>query len=221
MEFEPLTNWNSFLSSEFEKTYFKQLVAFVRSEYTRGICYPKSELIFQAFKACPFDKVKVVVIGQDPYHGDGQADGLCFSVPEGVKFPPSLLNIFKELQTDLEQPLPASGCLMRWANQGVLMLNTTLTVRAHVAGSHQGQGWERFTDAIIEVLSREKQGLVFLLWGSQARKKGRRIDANKHHLLACGHPSPLSANRGHWFGNRHFSKTNTLLRAMGSEEISW
>jgi len=213
--------WNQRLQVEFEKPYFKDLSDFVTREYTRGICYPERDAVFAAFEACPFEEVKVVLIGQDPYHGKGQANGLCFSVAEGVKFPPSLVNIFKELEADLQKPVPDSGDLMRWAKQGVLLLNATLTVRAHAAGSHQKKGWEQFTDAVIQCLSKEKEGLVFLLWGGFAQKKGAKIDAKRHHLLSSGHPSPLSANRGYWFGNRHFSKTNALLEKSGQQKIDW
>jgi uracil-DNA glycosylase len=213
--------WNRRLQVEFEKAYFKDLSDFVTREYTRGICYPERDAVFAAFEACPFEEVKVVLIGQDPYHGMGQANGLCFSVADGVKFPPSLVNIFKELETDLQKPVPDSGDLMRWAKQGVLLLNATLTVRAHAAGSHQKKGWEQFTDAVIQCLSKEKEGLVFLLWGGFAQKKGAKIDAKRHHLLSSGHPSPLSANRGYWFGNRHFSKTNALLEKSGQQKIDW
>jgi uracil-DNA glycosylase len=213
--------WNRRLQVEFEKAYFKDLSDFVTREYTRGICYPERDAVFAAFEACPFEEVKVVLIGQDPYHGMGQANGLCFSVADGVKFPPSLVNIFKELETDLQKPVPDSGDLMRWAKQGVLLLNATLTVRAHAAGSHQKKGWEQFTDAVIQCLSEEKEGLVFLLWGGFAQKKGAKIDAKRHHLLSSGHPSPLSANRGYWFGNRHFSKTNALLEKSGQQKIDW
>ena len=213
--------WNRCLQVEFEKPYFKDLSDFVRAEYARGNCCPELGAVFAAFEACPFEEVKVVLIGQDPYHGMGQANGLCFSVADGVKFPPSLVNIFKELETDLQKPLPDSGDLMRWAKQGVLLLNATLTVRAHAAGSHQKKGWEQFTDAVIQCLSKEKEGLVFLLWGGFAQRKGAIIDAERHHLLSSGHPSPLSANRGYWFGNRHFSKTNALLEKSGQKKIDW
>ena len=213
--------WNRCLQVEFEKPYFKDLSDFVTAEYARGSCCPARGAVFAAFEACPFEEVKVVLIGQDPYHGIGQANGLCFSVADGVKFPPSLVNIFKELETDLQKPLPDSGDLMRWAKQGVLLLNATLTVRAHAAGSHQKKGWEQFTDAVIQCLSKEKEGLVFLLWGGFAQKKGAVIDAERHHLLCSGHPSPLSANRGYWFGNRHFSKTNALLEKSGQKKIDW
>jgi uracil-DNA glycosylase len=214
-------SWAAVLHEEFSKPYFKQLTAFVNQAYNTSICYPKGSLIFAAFDRCKFDDVKVVIIGQDPYHGPGQANGLCFSVNDGMPFPPSLRNIFIELQHDLDLPLPISGNLERWADQGVLLLNATLSVEHGKAGSHQNQGWEEFTDAVIELISREKQEVVFLLWGSFAKKKGAKIDAEKHHVLVSGHPSPMSANRGHWFGNKHFSQTNHILRSLGKEEILW
>jgi uracil-DNA glycosylase len=214
-------SWQGVLAPEFEKEYFKSLTAFVRSEYKNYSCYPPGKLIFNAFNATPFDKVKVVVIGQDPYHGPGQAEGLCFSVPPGVALPPSLVNIYKELQDDLNVSPPQHGSLKHWAEQGVLLLNATLTVRAHQAGSHQNKGWETFTDAAIAALNRDREGLVFLLWGGYAKKKGKKIDREKHLVLETGHPSPLSANRGYWFGNKHFSKTNDYLEARGSAPIQW
>ncbi|OWP85711.1 uracil-DNA glycosylase, partial [Flavobacterium covae] len=189
--------------------------------YQIGRCFPKGSLIFSAFDHCPFDNVKVVIIGQDPYHGLGQANGLCFSVNEGISFPPSLINIFKEIQTDLNIPIPISGNLERWAEQGVLLLNATLTVRENTAGSHQNKGWETFTDAVIEQISDKKENVVFLLWGGFAKKKGAKIDRNKHYVLEAGHPSPLSANRGLWFNNKHFSKTNDYLKSIKKEEIKW
>ncbi|MDO6808903.1 uracil-DNA glycosylase [Zobellia galactanivorans] len=214
-------SWLGPLSEEFEQAYFKELTAFVKEEYTRYTCYPKGKDIFAAFDHSPFDATKVVIIGQDPYHGPGQANGLCFSVKDGVPHPPSLINIFKEIETDLGKPYPQSGNLERWADQGVLLLNATLTVRAHEAGSHQKKGWERFTDAVIRTLSKEKEDLVFLLWGGFAKKKAGLIDKNKHHSLTSGHPSPLSANRGYWFGNRHFSQTNEILEKKGLKPINW
>ncbi|MBU3024803.1 uracil-DNA glycosylase [Zobellia galactanivorans] len=214
-------SWLGPLSEEFEQAYFKELTAFVKEEYTRYTCYPKGKDIFAAFDHSPFDATKVVIIGQDPYHGPGQANGLCFSVKDGVPHPPSLINIFKEIETDLGKPYPQSGNLERWADQGVLLLNATLTVRAHEAGSHQKKGWERFTDAVIRTLSKEKEDLVFLLWGGFAKKKAGLIDKNKHHILTSGHPSPLSANRGYWFGNRHFSQTNEILEKKGLKPINW
>jgi len=193
----------------------------VREEYTRHTCYPKGQHIFAAFDYCDFKDLKVVIIGQDPYHGIGQANGLCFSVNDNVAHPPSLINIFKELETDLGLTVPTSGNLERWAKQGVLLLNATLTVRAHQAGSHQKQGWEQFTDAVIHQISKEKEDVVFLLWGGFAKKKGAKIDSKKHHVLVSGHPSPLSANRGYWFGNRHFSKTNAILKNQNVSTIVW
>ena len=221
MDVKIATSWKEHLSEEFNKTYFKELITFVRQEYSTTRCYPPGKEIFNAFDSCPFDEVKVVIIGQDPYHGPGQANGLCFSVSDRVPHPPSLINIFKEIETDLGQPYPSSGNLERWASQGVLLLNATLTVRAHQAGSHQGKGWEVFTDAVISTLSRKRNNLVFLLWGGFAKKKAKLIDAGKHHILTSGHPSPLSANRGYWFGNKHFSKTNELLKSQGEEPIDW
>ncbi len=214
-------SWKAQLNTEFEKPYFKTLTDFVKSEYTTHQCYPKGSQVFAAFDHCSFDDVKVVIIGQDPYHGVGQANGLCFSVNDGIAMPPSLINIFKEIETDLQQEFPSSGNLERWAKQGVLLLNATLTVRAHQAGSHQKQGWEQFTDQVIKVISEQKQNVVFLLWGGYAKKKGAKIDTQKHLVLTSGHPSPLSANRGYWFGNQHFSKTNTYLKEIGVESIKW
>lgn len=214
-------SWKNILSDEFEKPYFKSLIEFVKSEYSQHTCYPKEAQVFSAFDSCPFDKVKVVIIGQDPYHGVGQANGLCFSVNDGIAFPPSLVNIFKEIQTDLEKPFPATGNLERWAKQGVLLLNATLTVRAHEAGSHQKKGWETFTDAIIQKVSDSSEEVVFLLWGGFAKKKGLKINREKHLVLETGHPSPLSANRGLWFGNKHFSKANAYLKSKGRDEIEW
>lgn len=214
-------SWKQQLQQEFEQPYFTDLIAFVKQEYKQYTCYPKGKDIFAAFDHSPFDTTKVVIIGQDPYHGPKQANGLCFSVQDGISHPPSLINIFKELETDLGLPYPESGNLERWAQQGVLLLNATLTVRAHMAGSHQNKGWETFTDAVITKLSREKEKLVFLLWGGFAKKKAALINANKHFILTSGHPSPLSANRGYWFGNRHFSKCNTLLEKNSIEKISW
>lgn len=213
-------SWKSALQSEFDKDYFVKLTDFVRNEYKTKLTFPPSSLIFNAFDQCPFDKVKVVIIGQDPYHGDGQAHGLCFSVADGVPFPPSLLNIFKEIERDLGISQPKSGNLIRWAQQGVLLLNATLTVQAHAAGSHQGRGWETFTDAAIHKLASEKEGLVFMLWGSYAQKKGDFIDTNKHLVLKSVHPSPLSAYRG-FIGNNHFSLANKYMKEKGLEEIQW
>ena len=193
----------------------------MRSEYLRTTCYPPGKLIFNAFNLCPFDKVKVVIIGQDPYHEPGQAHGLSFSVADGVAFPPSLQNIFKEIQMDTGAPIPSSGNLTRWAEQGVLLLNATLTVRAHQAASHQRKGWEQFTDAAIKALSAERENLVFILWGGYARSKAPLIDTSHHLILQSVHPSPLSANRGGWFGNHHFSRCNEYLRIHCIEEIKW
>lgn len=214
-------SWKNILQSEFESSYFKDLAAFVKQEYTQYTCYPKGSDIFAAFDYCAFDDVKVVIIGQDPYHGVGQANGLCFSVHDGIAHPPSLINIFKEIETDLGIAYPKSGDLSRWAKQGVLLLNATLTVRAHEAGSHQRQGWEKFTDAVIAKLSDHKEDVVFLLWGGYAKKKGAKINKDKHCVLTSGHPSPLSANRGYWFGNKHFSKTNSFLKSKNIPEINW
>ena len=213
-------SWKRAVQSEFDKDYFVRLTDFVRNEYKTKLTFPPSALIFNAFDQCPFDKVKVVIIGQDPYHGDGQAHGLCFSVADGVAFPPSLLNIFKEIERDLGITKPTSGNLIRWAQQGVLLLNATLTVQAHAAGSHQGHGWETFTDAAIHKLASEKKGLVFMLWGSYAQKKGDFIDTNKHLVLKSVHPSPLSAYRG-FIGNNHFSLANKYMKEKGLEEIQW
>ena len=213
-------SWKAHLAPEFEKDYFVSLTNFVRQEYQTTTVYPPGKLIFNAFNLCPFDQVKVVIIGQDPYHGPGQAHGLCFSVNDGVPFPPSLQNIFKEIQSDLGTPIPTTGNLTRWANQGVLMLNATLTVRAHQAASHQRQGWEEFTDAAIRALAEERENLVFILWGAYAQKKGAFIDRNKHLVLASAHPSPLSAYNG-FFGNKHFSRANEYLIAHGQQPIQW
>ena len=213
-------SWKQRLAHEFEKDYFVKLTEFVRSEYVRTMVYPPARLIFNAFDHCPFDATKVVIIGQDPYHGPGQAHGLCFSVMEGVPNPPSLQNIFKEIQSDLGKPLPANGDLTRWAQQGVLLLNATLTVQAHQAGSHQRKGWEEFTDAAIRSLAEEREHLVFILWGAYAQKKGAFNDRNKHLVLTSAHPSPLSAYNG-FFGNKHFSRANEYLKAHGIAEIDW
>jgi uracil-DNA glycosylase len=213
-------SWKEKLNGEFEKPYFAALTDFVKAEYAEHTCYPPGRLIFNAFNLCPFDKAKVVIIGQDPYHGPGQAHGLCFSVNDGVTFPPSLKNIFKEIQDDLGIPVPRSGNLTRWANQGVLLLNATLTVRAHQAGSHQKKGWEEFTDAAIRALAEQREHLVFILWGAYAQKKGAFIDRNKHLVLASAHPSPLSAYNG-FFKNKHFSRANEYLMAHAQQSISW
>lgn len=214
-------SWREHIGAEFEKPYFSALTDFVRHEYTTTTCYPPGSLIFNAFNLCPFDLVKVVIIGQDPYHEPGQAQGLSFSVPEGVPLPPSLQNIFKEIQFDLGKPMPPTGDLTRWAEQGVLLLNATLTVRAHQAASHQRHGWEQFTDAAIRALNAERENLVFILWGGYARSKAQLIDRSRHLVLESVHPSPLSANRGGWFGNHHFSQCNAYLREHGEQEIDW
>lgn len=213
-------SWKTRLQPEFEKDYFRQLTDFVKNEYAQHTIYPPGKLIFNAFELCPFDKVKVVMIGQDPYHGPGQAHGLCFSVNDGVAFPPSLVNIFKEIKSDTGAERPATGNLTRWAQQGVLLLNATLTVRAHQAGSHQRKGWETFTDAAIRILAEQKEHLVFILWGAYAQKKGAFIDRSKHLVLTSAHPSPLSAHNG-FFGNKHFSRTNEYLKEHQLEEIVW
>ncbi|WP_315062145.1 uracil-DNA glycosylase [Capnocytophaga leadbetteri] len=214
-------SWKEVLQEEFSKPYFEQLVLFVKREYSENICYPKGQQIFSAFNHCPLPEVKVVIIGQDPYHGAGQANGLCFSVHDGIPHPPSLVNIFRELNTDLGVPYPLSGNLERWASQGVLLLNATLTVRANSAGSHQKQGWETFTDAVIKAVSTHCNHVVFMLWGGYAKEKAKLIDPAKHCILTAGHPSPLSANRGYWFGNKHFSQANAYLKANGKNEIIW
>ena len=214
-------SWKGKLSDEFEKPYFTSLVNYVKEEYSKRQIYPPAKQIFNAFNHCSFDDCKVVILGQDPYHGPGQANGLCFSVNDGIRMPPSLLNIFKEIKDDLGKPMPASGNLERWANQGVLLLNATLTVAAATPGSHQNQGWERFTDAVIKRLSDEKENLVFLLWGRYAQEKGAVIDAKKHYVLKAKHPSPMSANGGGWFGTKHFSKANQYLKEHGLKEIEW
>ena len=214
-------SWKEVLQEEFSKPYFEQLVLFVKREYSENICYPKGQQIFYAFNHGPLPEVKVVIIGQDPYHGEGQANGLCFSVHDGIPHPPSLVNIFRELNTDLGVPYPLSGNLERWASQGVLLLNATLTVRANSAGSHQKQGWETFTDAVIKAVSAHCNHVVFMLWGGYAKEKAKLIDPAKHCILTAGHPSPLSANRGYWFGNKHFSQANAYLKANGKNEIIW
>jgi len=215
------SSWKEVLKDEFEKPYFNTLIDFVKSEYTEHTCYPPGKKIFSAFDHCSFDKVEVVILGQDPYHGPGQANGLCFSVSDGISMPPSLQNIFREILTDLGKPFPPTGNLERWADQGVLLLNAVLTVRNGEANSHQGKGWELFTDAVIQKISDNKKDVVFLLWGGAAKKKGARADKSKHLVLESGHPSPLSANKGHWFGNKHFSKTNEFLAEKGKKQIEW
>lgn len=213
-------SWAKALVAEFEKDYFKQLTDFVKSEYSSQTIYPKGKEIFRAFDKCPLDQVKVVILGQDPYHGPGQANGLCFSVHEGVPFPPSLINIFKEIKEDLGKEIPPHGSLDRWADQGVLLLNATLTVRAHQAGSHQKKGWEQFTDAVVKVLAEQKKGLVYMLWGSYAQKKGSIVNSSENLVLKAVHPSPLSAYRG-FFGSKHFSQANTYLKGNGIGEVDW
>ena len=213
-------SWKKYLAEEFNKPYFAELTTKVRDEYQRGVCYPPGKLIFNAFNLCPFDKVKVVIIGQDPYHEPGQAMGLSFSVPDGIMMPPSLQNIFKEVSNDTGKPVPQSGNLTRWAQQGVLLLNTTLTVREHQAFSHAGRGWETFTDAVISLLNSQRQNLVFIFWGSPAQRKGAFVDRNRHLVLTSPHPSPLSAYRG-FFGNSHFSKANSYLLEHGETPIEW
>ena len=215
------TSWKQHLEGEFTKPYFAQLTESVRNEYRNGLCFPPGKLVFNAFNLCPFDKVKVVILGQDPYHEQGQAMGLSFSVPEGIMLPPSLQNIYKEIQNDLGKPIPTSGDLTRWAEQGVLLLNATLTVRAHIANSHQTLGWANFTDAAIEALNAHREHIVFMLWGGFARSKKRLIDANRHCIIESVHPSPLSANRGGWFGQHQFSRCNAYLKQQGLDEIDW
>jgi uracil-DNA glycosylase len=214
------SSWKSKLSDEFEKDYFFSLSQFLKEEYRSKTIFPPGALIFNAFNLCPFNEVKAVIIGQDPYHGPGQAHGLCFSVKEGITFPPSLVNIFKEIQSDTGIPVPVSGNLERWAKQGILLLNATLTVRAHSPGSHQKKGWETFTDSIINILNRDKENIVFMLWGAYAQKKGENIDRLKHLILESVHPSPLSASRG-FFGNNHFSKCNSYLEDHGIKPVNW
>jgi uracil-DNA glycosylase len=212
--------WKEQLKEEFDQPYFTELTDFVRSEYATQKIYPPGKLIFNAFEKCPFEKTKVVILGQDPYHEPGQAQGLCFSVPDGVSLPPSLQNIFKEIQNDLGFPVPKTGNLERWAEQGVFLLNATLTVRAHLAGSHQKRGWETFTDKVISLLSESRDHLVFLLWGAYAQRKSELINSSKHLILSSVHPSPLSAHRG-FFGNHQFSKTNEYLKIHGKTPINW
>ena len=214
-------SWKQHLEGEFTKPYFTQLTESVRNEYRNGLCFPPGKLVFNAFNLCPFDKVKVVILGQDPYHEQGQAMGLSFSVPEGIMLPPSLQNIYKEIQNDLGKPIPTSGDLTRWAKQGVLLLNATLTVRAHIANSHQTLGWANFTDAAIEALNAHREHIVFMLWGGFARSKKRLIDANRHCIIESVHPSPRSANRGGRFGQHQFSRCNAYLKQQGLDEIDW
>ncbi len=212
--------WYEQMKDEFEKSYFAELVSFIKSEYRQYRIYPPGKQIFNAFQHCPFGKVAVVILGQDPYHGAGQANGLCFSVNNGIKLPPSLVNIFKEIRSDTGRELPLNGNLERWADQGVLLLNATLSVRAGNAGSHQKQGWETFTDAVIRKISSGQSGVVFMLWGAFAQQKADIIDENKHLILKSAHPSPFSADRG-FFGCRHFSKANAYLKSIGKNEIDW
>lgn len=221
MEVSIEPSWKEQLQQEFQQPYFADLATFVKGEYSRYTCYPGGRNIFAAFDHSSFDNTKVVIIGQDPYHGPDQANGLCFSVKDGIPHPPSLVNIFKELTTDIGKPYPKSGNLEHWADQGVLLLNATLTVRAHRAGSHQNKGWEIFTDAVIRTISSEREGVIFLLWGGFAKRKAGLIDPSRHHILTSGHPSPLSANRGLWFGNKHFSRANELLQKMNKAPIVW
>ena len=218
VQIEP--SWKQHLAPEFEKPYFKTLTDFVRQEYKTTQVYPPGPYIFNAFQHCPFDKVKVVILGQDPYHEPGQAHGLCFSVQDGVPYPPSLVNIFKEIESDLGKPMPTSGNLLRWADQGVLLLNATLTVRAHQAGSHQNKGWETFTDAVVRAIAQRKQGIVYMLWGSYAQRKGAIADPQRNCILKAVHPSPLSAYRG-FFGSKHFSRANEYLQSIGKAPILW
>lgn len=213
-------SWQEVLQTEFDKPYFENLVGFVKQEYASNTIFPPAGQIFNAFNTCPFNNVKVVILGQDPYHGPGQAHGLCFSVNDGIQFPPSLQNIFKEINSDLGIPAPKTGNLTRWAEQGVLLLNATLTVRASQAGSHQGKGWEEFTDAVIKTISEKAENVVFILWGSYAIKKKSLINASKHCILTAPHPSPLSSYRG-FFGCKHFSQTNTYLTSKGKTPIEW
>ncbi|MGI6339852.1 MAG: uracil-DNA glycosylase [Bacteroidales bacterium] len=220
MEVKIEESWKSRLDNEFKKDYFIKLAGYIRDEYRKSTIYPPGSLIFNAFNLCPFDRVKAVILGQDPYHGPGQAHGLCFSVKDRVEFPPSLVNIFKEIESDTGISAPASGNLTRWAEQGILLLNSILTVKAHQPGSHHGKGWEVFTDYVISILNAEKEHLVFFLWGAYAQKKGASIDRNKHLVLESVHPSPLSAFRG-FFGNGHFRKCNEYLVAHGITPIAW
>ena len=213
-------DWKALLAEEFDKPYFNDLVRFVKEEYAQGVVYPSGANIFRAFDKCPFERLKVVIIGQDPYHGPNQANGLCFSVNDGVAFPPSLQNIFKEVSSDIGVTMPTSGNLDRWAEQGVLLLNAVLTVRAHNAASHAGRGWEQFTDAVVRTVAERKQGVVYMLWGSYAQRKGAIVDSAKNLILKSVHPSPLSAYRG-FFGCKHFSSANAYLSNLGKEPICW
>lgn len=213
-------SWKNLLQAEFDKPYFEELTRFVKTEYAQGSVFPAGRNIFRAFDKCPFEKLKVVIIGQDPYHGVGQANGLCFSVDDGVQYPPSLQNIFKEIQDDLGTPIPQSGNLDRWAEQGVLLLNAVLTVRAHQAASHAGRGWEQFTDAVVRTIAERKEGVVYMLWGNYAQRKGQIADPERNLILKSVHPSPLSVYRG-FFGCKHFSKANDYLIKLGKEPIVW
>jgi len=222
MESHLNSSWQTILASEIQKSYFKDLMSAVANEYKVNCCFPPKELLFSAFDYCSFDDLKVVIIGQDPYHGEGEANGLCFSVNENMKIPPSLRNIFRELNSDLDSLfLPTSGNLERWAKQGILLLNATLSVQKDKPNSHKHLNWGKFTDAVIQEISDKKSNVVFLLWGNFAHKKGLKIDRTKHLVLASGHPSPMSANQGKWFGNKHFSKTNDYLKSKGIQEIIW
>ena len=215
-------SWKRLLESEFNSEYFKKLIAFVKEEYSLTKCHPKGSQIFNAFNICPINSLKVVIIGQDPYHGMNQANGLCFSVNKGIQHPPSLINILKEIKDDLGLKFhDNNGDLSKWAKQGVMLLNATLTVRDGYAGSHQNKGWETFTDKVIQIISDETNNTVFLLWGSFAKHKRKLIDTKKHKILESGHPSPLSANRGYWFGNKHFSQCNEYLESIGEHKIDW
>lgn len=220
MDVKIATSWKERLSDDFDKPYFTQLIDFVKQEYQTQTVYPPGKEIFRAFDSCDFNDVKVVIIGQDPYHGPGQANGLCFSVRDGIRMPPSLINIFKELHKDIGKPIPQSGDLEQWARQGVLLLNATLTVRSSTPGSHQNKGWEVFTDAVIKKISDEKENVCYLLWGAYAQKKGEIINRQKNLVLSSAHPSPFSADRG-FFGCRHFSKANEYLKSKGIKEIEW
>ena len=220
MEVKIAADWREILQPEFDKPYFEELTNFVKAEYGSTTVFPVGKNIFRAFDKCPFDSLKVVIIGQDPYHGVGQANGLCFSVNDGVPFPPSLQNIFKEIQSDLGIAVPQSGNLDRWAEQGVLLLNAVLTVRAHEAASHAGRGWEQFTDAVVRIINERKQGVVYMLWGSYAQRKGQVADSSKNLILKSVHPSPLSVYRG-FFGCKHFSQANAYLQSIGKSPIIW
>ncbi len=220
MDVKIAEDWKEILQGEFDKPYFEELTRFVRSEYAAGQIFPAGRNIFRAFDKCPFETLKVVVIGQDPYHGVGQANGLCFSVNDGVPFPPSLQNIFQEIRDDVGTPVPSSGNLDRWAEQGVLLLNSVLTVRAHQAASHAGRGWEQFTDAVVRIIAERKQELVYMLWGSYAQRKGQMADPSRNLVLKSVHPSPLSVYRG-FFGCRHFSQANAYLDSVGKTPIVW